>query len=48
MIAVSTAAKPNPGRSFPHWLASMHDALIIDQTSKNIFKLNWDTALILN
>ena len=22
-----------------------HDALIIDQTSTNMFKLNWDTAL---
>ena len=25
-----------------------HDALIIDQTSKNMFKLNWDTALKLS
>jgi hypothetical protein len=25
-----------------------HDALIIDQTSKNMFKLNWDTALTFN
>ncbi len=25
-----------------------HDALIIDQTSDHVFKLNWDTALILN
>jgi hypothetical protein len=25
-----------------------HDALIIDQTAKHIFKLNWDTALIFN
>ena len=25
-----------------------HDALIIDETSKHVFKLKWDTAIILN
>ena len=33
---------------FEYATLDKHDALIIDQTSKNIFKLNWDTALILN
>ena len=33
---------------FEYATLNKHDALIIDQTSKNIFKLNWDTALILN
>jgi hypothetical protein len=33
---------------FEYATINKHDALIIDQTSKHIFKLNWDTALILN
>jgi hypothetical protein len=33
---------------FEYATLNKHDALIIDQTSKHIFKLNWDTALILN
>ncbi len=34
---------------FEYAKINKHDALIIDQTSKHIFKLkNWDTALILN
>jgi hypothetical protein len=33
---------------FEYATLDKHDALIIDQTSKHIFKLNWDTALILD
>ena len=33
---------------FEYATLNKHDALIIDQTSEHIFKLNWDTALILN
>jgi hypothetical protein len=33
---------------FEYATIEKHDALIIDQTSKHIFKLNWDTALIIN
>ena len=33
---------------FEYATLNKHDALIINQTSKHIFKLNWDTALILN
>jgi peptide/nickel transport system substrate-binding protein len=33
---------------FEYSILDKHDALIIDQTSKHIFKLNWDTALIFN
>ena len=33
---------------FEYSTLEKHDALIIDQTSKHIFKLNWDTALILD
>lgn len=33
---------------FEYSTLDKHDALIIDQTSKHIFKLNWDTALILD
>ncbi len=33
---------------FEYATLNKHDALIIDQTSKQISKLNWDTALILN
>jgi hypothetical protein len=33
---------------FEHATIDKHDALIIDQTAKHIFKLNRDTALILN
>ena len=33
---------------FEYATLNKHDALIIDQTSKHIFKLNWDTSLILN
>ena len=33
---------------FEYATSNKHDALIIDQISKHIFKLNWDTALILN
>ncbi len=33
---------------FEYATINKHDALIIDQTSKHIFKLNWDTALILD
>ena len=33
---------------FEYATLNKHDALIIDQTSKHIFKLNWDTALILD
>ena len=34
---------------FEYATKNKHNALIIDQTSKHdIFKLNWDTALILN
>jgi hypothetical protein len=33
---------------FEYATINKHDALTIDQTSKHIFKLNWDTALILN
>ena len=33
---------------FEYATIEKHDALIIDQTAKHIFKLNWDTALILN
>ncbi len=33
---------------FEYATINEHDALIIDQTSKYIFKLNWDSALILN
>jgi hypothetical protein len=32
---------------FEYATVNKHDALIIDQTSKHIFKLNWDTALVL-
>ncbi len=32
---------------FEYATINKHDALIIDQTSKHIFKSNWDTALIL-
>ncbi len=31
---------------FEYATLNMHDALIIDQTSKHVFKLNWDAALI--
>ena len=34
--------------NFEYAKINKHDELIIDQTSKHIFKLNWDTALILN
>ena len=33
---------------FEYATLNKHDALIIDQTAQHIFKLNWDTALILN
>ena len=33
---------------FEYATINKHDALIIDQTSKHIFKLNWDTALVLS
>ena len=33
---------------FEYATLNKHDALIIDQTSPHIFKLNWDTALILD
>ena len=33
---------------FEYATIEKHDALIIDQTAKHIFKLNWDTALIFN
>ena len=33
---------------FEYATLNKHDALIIDQTSEHVFKLNWDTALILN
>jgi hypothetical protein len=33
---------------FEYATINNHDALIIDQTSKHIFKLNWDTALVLS
>ncbi len=33
---------------FEYATLNKHDALIIDQTSKHILELKWDTALILN
>jgi hypothetical protein len=33
---------------FEYATINKHDALIIDQTSKHIFKLNWDTAVVLS
>ena len=33
---------------FEYAIVMKHDALIIDQTSKNMFKLNWDIALSSN
>ena len=33
---------------FEYATVMKHDALIIDQTSKNMFKLNWDIALSSN
>ncbi len=33
---------------FEYSTLDKHDALIIDQTSKHIFKSNWDTASILD
>ncbi len=32
---------------FEYAAVNKHDALIIEQTRKHIFKLNWDTALVL-
>ena len=33
---------------FEYATNNKHDALIIDQTSKNMFKLNWDVGLKLS
>jgi hypothetical protein len=30
---------------FEYATVNKHDAIIIDQTSKHIFKLNWDTVM---